>query len=537
MARTSERSQAPGTIAGAWAAALEMRPAVALTAVWLTTAGHTMNFREMNAARGWITAQGYALHSLFLFSIALTLLAAPRLAQRFGNFGLVATGLTLLATGSLANAVLLHASQGILEMARVLAGTGSALVIYSAPRILPPGRADSVAWAGIVLPAAGPIAIAYAADGYGWYSWEGGFLFEGVLAVLGLALVLSISDPPGTDRLGDTPARPSPSLAYLPAAIVGALAIWHVMHWGQLDGWLEAPSIVGALILASASVGVVIWQIWPRLDASALKEALPRLGLIAYGGFVQYFNVSDMGVYGGLLINLNPVRRSWLVISLSIGSAIALAVGHIVWRRRSPGYAGACVGLLVLACGMTLSHANTVNWPFWRELNTQEFNWFAAPQHWQLAPARLLMGFGSGMVLLSMISRASTSAIREDKIRRYLQVAQFTGGGLAVGVLVTVLLAVHQLEYSYAADRGFIQSSEQDARRGLLTEYLTTTGSASPGAGANSLLYRAVNYQSDNLVFADIYGAFLVASLALALPCGAKSFLDYRRSRQTAARG
>jgi MFS family permease len=537
MARTSEQAQAPGTFALAWDAILGLRPAFALIAVWLTTAGHTMNFRELNAARGWVSAEGYSLHSLFLFSIALALVAAPRLAARFGSFRLVVSGLFLLASSSLASGILLHASEEILLTARVLAGCGSGFVIYSAPRILPPSRADQVAWAGIVLPPAGPIAIAYAADGYGWYSWEAGFVFEGVLALVGLALVLSISDPPDADSGAASPEQAGPSLAYLPAAIVGALAVWHVIHWGQLYGWLEGPTIVAALIAASASFVVVTWMAWARLDARALLEGMPRLGMIAYGGFVQYFNTSDMGLYGGLLLNLNPLRRSWLVVSLSIGSAIALGVGRIVWRRRSPGYAGACFGLIVLACGMALSHRNTLNWPFWRELNTQEFNWFAAPQHWQFVPARLLMGFGSGMVLLSMMSRASVDRAREEKIRPYLQVAQFVGGGLSVGALVTVLLAVHQLEYSYVADRGFIQSDEQSARRTILAEYLATSGNRSPGAAADSLLYRAVNYTADNQLFADIYGGFFVASLALAIPCGLKSVIDFAGARRAGEKG
>ena len=96
-----------------------------------------------------------------------------------------------------------------------------------------------------------------------------------------------------------------------------------------------------------------------------------------------------------------------------------------------------------------------------------EFNWFAAPQHWQLAPPRFLMGFGSGMVLLAMTTCTSPDRQPEARIRPLLQVAQFAGGSLSVGVLVTVLLAAHQLQYSYVADRGFIQAVE--ARRPELT--------------------------------------------------------------------
>lgn len=533
MARTNETGP-KGSIARAWASLLGSRPAFALAAAWLTTAGHTLNFREMDAARGWVTAQGYSLHSIYLLAIALTLLAAPPLARAAGNYRLVVAGLALLASGSMVNGILLHAPMGVLEFGRVFAGIGSGLVIYSAPRILARGQEEYVAWAGIVLPAAGPVVVAYATDVYGWSSWGGGFLFEGVLALVGLGLVLSIADPSDLDRELDPAAPPpGPPLTYLPAAVVGALAVWHVMHWGQLYGWLEGPSIVGALAVASVAFSLVLWLAWPHLDPKALGEGLPRLGLIAYGGFVQYFNASDIGVYGGLLINFSPVMRSWLVISLSIGSAVALAVGRIIWRRRSPGYAGATLGLLVLAGGMALSHWNTLNWPYWSVLNSVEFQWFAAPQHWQLAPARFLMGFGSGMVLLAMTTRASLDPLREAKIRPYLQFAQFTGGALSVGALVTALLAGHQLEYSYAADRGFIQPVEQDARRARLTEYLATAGAPASARQSDSLLFRAVNFQADNLVFADLYAAFLVASIALAVACGAGSLVLLVRSRSS----
>ena len=207
-----------------------------------------------------------------------------------------------------------------------------------------------------------------------------------------------------------------------------------------------------------------------------LREGLPRLLLIAYGGFVQYFNASDMGVYGGLLINLSPLMRAWLIWTLALGSATALAVGWILWRNRSPGYAGATFGLLVLAGGMAISHGRTLNWPFWHVLNTVEFNWFAAPQHWQLALPRFLMGFGSGMVLLSMTGHSSRDPRREAMIRPFFQVAQFSGGALSIGVLVTYLLIGHQIQYSYTADRDFIQSVEHADRRQRLNDALTSQG-------------------------------------------------------------
>ncbi len=425
----------------------------------------------------------------------------------------------MLGAGSLVNGALPHAPRELLGLGRVLAGIGAGLVIRSAPRILPAGQEDRIAWAGIVLPAAGPVVIALAVEWSPWWSWQGGFLFEVVLALLSLALVLSIADPPDLDR--DSPPGPVEPLGYLPAAVVAALSVWYVMHWGQLHGWLEGPDITAAMIVGSVALSVLLWIVWPGLDPGTLREGLPRLGLITYGGFVQYFNSLDMGVYGGLLVNFSPWMRSWLIWSLTLGSTAALALGRIVWQKRSPDFAGAVLGLLVLAGGMSLSHRNTMNWPFWSLLNTVEFNWFAAPQHRELALPRFLMGFGSGMVLLAMTTCTSCEPLREARIRPLLRVAQFAGGTLSVGVLVTVLLAAHQLHYSYVADRGFIQAVERADRNSRLAAHVATAGAGAAARQAEALEFRAVNYGADNLVFAAIYGGFLVASLVLAVVCGA----------------
>ncbi len=80
MEKTIERRNHRSIVADFLADLLTLRPAFALAAVWLTTAGHTASFREMDAARGWVTAEGYSLHSIYLLAITLTLLAAPRVA-------------------------------------------------------------------------------------------------------------------------------------------------------------------------------------------------------------------------------------------------------------------------------------------------------------------------------------------------------------------------------------------------------------------------------------------------------------------------
>src|SRR5437763_3673445 len=104
MATSDRPTLAPARV---WGAFLALRPTFALAAAWLTTAGHTASFREMEAARGWVAAEGYSFHSLFLLSIALTLVA-PRLTGWFRGFWLVVAGLSMLAIGSVVNAVFLQ---------------------------------------------------------------------------------------------------------------------------------------------------------------------------------------------------------------------------------------------------------------------------------------------------------------------------------------------------------------------------------------------------------------------------------------------
>jgi hypothetical protein len=124
--------------------------------VWLTTAGHTMNFREMNAAKGWVAAEAYSLHSAFLLAIGLTLLAAPRLVGRFSFRQLMLLGLGLFVLGSAVNGFLISWPLSTFIAGRVLAGVGGGLIIFSAPHLLSPRWDETFAWGGILLPTFGP---------------------------------------------------------------------------------------------------------------------------------------------------------------------------------------------------------------------------------------------------------------------------------------------------------------------------------------------------------------------------------------------
>jgi hypothetical protein len=98
-------------------------------------------------------------------------------------------------------------------------------------------------------------------------------------------------------------------------------------------------------------------------------------------------------------------------------------------------------------------------------------------------------------------------------------VLQFFGGGIASALLVNFLMIGHAIHYSYSADRDYIQADEMAQRRADLRDALASEGVAAPDRAAEVLLYRGVNYEADNLVFASIYAAFLDAALALAGVC------------------
>ena len=122
MATSNESPSVPGRFAWTWDDLLAGRPLLALAVVWLTTAGHAMNFREMGIAHGWVSAELYSLQTVFAVSIALTLLACPALGQHLSCRRLTQLGLVLLTGASFLNGLYIHAPFGIFLAGRALAG-------------------------------------------------------------------------------------------------------------------------------------------------------------------------------------------------------------------------------------------------------------------------------------------------------------------------------------------------------------------------------------------------------------------------------
>jgi hypothetical protein len=518
---TSKAISVSGKAARAWDYLLAGRPLVAQAAVLFTTTGHAMNLREMGAAQGWVTAEYYCLQSAYLAGLALVMLACPALGRRFSWRGLAEVGLVLVAAGSALNGLHPWAPLSVFVAGRLVAGCGAGMVVYFAPRLLDARWEFPATWAAILLPVAGPGVIGAATMLTETSDWQGGFLFESAAAVVGLVVLLSMAEvnesPP---PVAYAPGSP-PSLAYLPPLVIALVALVYVLQWGQLHGWLESPDIV-AVSAAGAAAGVVaFWLAWPHLDGPALKENGMRLVLFFFGGVNQFFHGYTMSVYGGTLVNLSSWQRALLIWPTPIGIAVALVLSHVRWRGRHLrlGLPGAATGLLLLAGGLYLSYRLTMDWPYWEVRDTLDLNWFAAPDIRQLAPGRFLMGLGIGLFMVAADTLHSPDPKRESEVRPYFLVGQFLAGGLAAGVLVNFVLIGHQVHYSYATDRSWIQADELAQRQADLGDELRRGGAPDPERGAEVLLYRFVNYEADNLTFATMYAALLVAALALAGVC------------------
>ena len=502
-----------------WDRLLAAAPLAAIAVIWLTTAGHTLNFREMYNARGWVTAEAYSLHSGYLLAIALTLLASPHLLRHFpwlGFRGPVLFGLAAFAGGSALNGFFVEWPLWGFLTGRVLAGIGGGLVLFYTPMLLEPRWDRTVAWAAILLPPLGAPLIGGASFLYGTAAWEGGFLFEGLLALVCFAAVMAMPRAKAAQPPRLLPAGP---ILYLPWLVLAVAAGWYCLHWGQLQGWSESPLVL--LAYAAGGLGLVgtCWLLRGALDLAAVRENGLRLGLMAFAGAVQFFHGTTMTIYSGLLINYDVWQRSWLVWSMPIGTALALAIASLWLRRRPLGSGGAVSGLLILALGMWLLNRTTMDWPFWRVENTMHLNWFMAPLHWQLAPGRIVTGFGLGWLFASLTAMVSRRTSVELHIRQLFPVFQTMAGGLSIGLLVTWLIIGHQTQYVYVSENvGTTQAAELSAEMARLQEVLVQSG-ASPSVAerkARSLFYRAVNYQADNLTYAEMYGSFCQAALLLA---------------------
>ncbi|HTU88779.1 MAG TPA: hypothetical protein VMF69_01665, partial [Gemmataceae bacterium] len=483
---TSETISRLDKLARAWDYLLAGRPLLGLVVVLCITTGHAMNFREMSVSQGWVPAVFYILQSSFLASLALTLLVCPALGQRLSCRSATQLGLVLVTAGSFLNGLAMWSPFSIFVTGRIVVAVGAGMVIYFTPRLLEARWQPLVTWTMILCPVAGPGVIAAFTMSHDVSDWEWAFLFEGVSALAGLLLLLTMAQ-----TRQSRPSPPRGSLAYLPSLVLAAAALVYCQHWGQLQGWMESLDIVIMSSVGIAALTVSLWLAWPQLDFSALSENWIRLVVFSFGGVCQFFHGYTMNTYGGALVNFSSWQRAWLIWPMPIGIAASLALPRLPWRRPLRlGLPGAVAGLLLLTGGLYLCYQQTMDWPSWQILDMRGLNWFAAPTHWELAPGRFLMGLGVGLFMFAVEKLASPDAQREQEVQPFFPVVQFFGGMLATGIFVNFLLIGQQVHYSYSADRGYIQADELARRQTDLRDDFRRQGRSDPERATEVLLYR-----------------------------------------------
>ena len=507
-----------GPIGGALRAG---RPMVAIVAVLLTTGGHTMNLRELGVSRGWVSAEVYSLQSCYLFSLAAVMLACPALNRLWSCRRLARWGLVLAIVGAVVNVLDAGDPLSTALIGRAAAGAGSGLVIYAVPVLLPPGWETPLAWAVILCPVVGPGFVSAATMTYESSDWQHGFLFEGVIAGIGLLALLSMAR---TSKPEDPPPPARGSLAYYPGLIVASASLIYILHWGQLYGWLEDPRIAVAIAVFAVASAVSLALAWPQLDWGILGENWIRLALCFLGGVCQFFHAYIMNVYGGAMMTLSSWQRAFLIWPLPIGIAASLVVASFILpepvRRRGLAVRGlplAVVGLSLMSAGLYLCYQSMMEWPYWMIRDVVDLNWFPAPGPWELAPGRFLAGMGIGLFMVAMDAHYSPDPGREEVVRPLMSVLQFFGGGIAAAVLVNFVIIGHKVHYSYSAERDAIQAEEMVQRQEYMADRLLRAGHDAPERAATALVYRFIHYEADNLVFATIYIAFSALAFGAAV--------------------
>ena len=295
------------------------------------------------------TLSGYAL------ALAVFLLTAGTLADRFGRKRLFVAGLLLFNVASVLCAVAPSATT--LIAARVLQGIGAATMFPSSLALLAeefegPARRRAIGTWGAVIGlsfAAGPLLGGLLVEAAGWRAIFALNLLLGIPAVfLARAQLRESSDP-------HAPATDWPGLAVLSA---GLFAIVFAVLRGNALGW-GSPTVVGCLV--SGALLLALFALVEHRTARPMLElrlfgnrtftgasiVVGVLGAATFGSFV-YLSLFLLNVQGR-----SPVETGLVLAPLAIVSfVVSLAAGR--FNERVPLRATLVGGLLVIVAGNAL---------------------------------------------------------------------------------------------------------------------------------------------------------------------------------------
>ena len=323
----------------------------------------------------WVLS-GYAL------SLAVFLLTAGSLADRFGRRKLFLIGLTLfsLASGLCA----LAPSAGTLIVARLVQGLGAAVVFPSSLAILAeafqgPERRRAIGTWGATIGlafAAGPLVGGFLVDVFGWRSvFAASFVLGAPTLMLALRHVAESRDPdpPPVDWAG------------VGTLSLGLFAGVFAVLRGNALGWTSA-TVLGCLALCVAALGafVAVERATPRpmLDLGLFRNrtfagATAIVALLACGPFGAF-------VYVTLFLldvqERDPVEAGLVLAPLALVSfVVSSAAGRA--SERVPLRGALVAGMLITAAGVLALRAGI----------SEDASWLA------LLPGLAITGVGVGL--------------------------------------------------------------------------------------------------------------------------------------------
>ncbi|MEW2412818.1 MFS transporter [Streptomyces sp. NPDC046866] len=326
----------------------------------------------------------------YVLALAVLLIAAGRLGDRFGPKRLYLAGLAVFtAASALCGAA--TSADGLIA-ARVLAGIGAALLgpqtFAFITMLFPPHRRGAAigVWGMVAATStvSGPVLGGVIVDALGW-QWI--FLVNVPIGVLGLVLAaVAVPDPrPGAHHRFDVPGLVLICSALL--ALSFALLEGERYHWGTVAGPVSIP-----VLLALGGLLLVLFVVRQRMDT---REPLVPLRLFAHRsfsvagatmlcfGFAMVGLALPMTIYLQFVLGLSPSRAGMMPAVASFASGLVAPVGGRLSDRmgRRPLL---LFGLAAYAAGLTAIAARAG----------------VGANPWCFVPALIAAGIGIGCVFV-----------------------------------------------------------------------------------------------------------------------------------------
>lgn len=338
----------------------------ALDVLVVTTALTTIQ-RSFNAGAeqlGW-TVNAYSL------ALAVSILAATALGDRYGRRRVLLIGLVLFSICSAACAV--APSVGLLIAARAIQGVGAATIMPLTLTLLsaafPPekrGKAIGV-WGGLtgLAVAGGPLIGGAIVEGLAW-QW----IFW-VNVVIGAVLVPLIRWKV-TESHGPRARVDLPGIALVSAGSFGL--VWALVR-GNGAGWASAEVLAGLVGGAVALVAFVLWEV--RARTPMLPMPFFRLRAFSAGNAAGFFMMASlvgtvflMSQYLQVVAGDSPVRTGLQVLPWTgmpmivapLAGAAADRIGERWILTIGLALQGAGLGVLALLVGPGASYVTLVPW-------------------------------------------------------------------------------------------------------------------------------------------------------------------------------